>query len=328
MNENISVRSLLVDKPTGKIIKSIDERDLCDFLPLITKREADKPEVVLFDFTPVVEYFHHELESKLAQRENKDLAIKRDTVFNTWMRLKTVTKETLLYQISCHVMKDSEEVLNWIHSRIPDLKNNYNRASENNAQHSYKSEKTEALLKLSVDIEVFIEVLLCNIHATAKVDIKSLKLDTVLTNHCQSIQKIVLEALRSETGFYNDRFNSNSLIYQACMEDLGINPEALLHLLGSSNTKASIQKSILSEAVTEDDWDGYNNQRKYSVRWPTSDPDSVYRVKILSKLLEKIDLLLILINELKKSEVCFEDRPEKQSEFEHNIQELLSNPDT
>ncbi|WP_394210817.1 hypothetical protein [Psychrobacter piscatorii] len=331
MSENISVRSLLVDRSTGKFIKSIDERGLCDFLELMTKHEVEKNEVILFDFAPVVEYVHNELESKLAQKEDRNLAIKRATIFNTWMRLKTVTDEMFLCQISSQVIKDSEEVLNWIYSRIPDLEKEYNQANDNNEQNHYKkNEKTEALLKLSIDIEVFIEVLLCNIYATAKVDIKSLKFDSVLTGHCNAIHKLVLEALCSEAGFNNKSFTRDSLIYQVCMENLGINSEALLHLLGSSDTTVDIKNYIHSNAVTENEWDDWSRyyQRKYTINWPISDPNAIDRVKILSKLLEKIKSLLILIDELKKSEVYFEGIPEKQSEFECNIQKLLSNPDT
>lgn len=323
MNENIAVRSLLVDKSTGKLIKAIDERDLSDFLPLLTTSSSEKNEVVLYDFAPVVHYFHNELDSKFTQRENKDLAIKRATVFNTWMRLKSVTNEMLLCHTSSQVMRDSEEVLNWIHTRIPDLKNNYYRAN-NQSKNSYKDEKTEALLKLSDDIEVFIEVLLCNIHATAKVDIESLKSDFVITEHCKSIQKLVFEALGSESSFHNGDFNRNSVIYQICMEHSEINPEALINLLGSSETKDSIKSLIYSKASIEDEWDEYSHtQRKYVVRWPKADPNTLERVKILSKLLEKINLLLVLIEELKSSKVSFEERPEKQEEFKQNIQSLL-----
>jgi len=328
MNNEVSVRSLLVDKPSGRIIKAIDERDLSDFLPLLTNRESKNPKIVLYDFSPVIQYFHNEIEGKLAQREHKELTIKRATVFNTWMRLKTVTNEMLLCQTSSQVMRDSEEVLNWIHTRIPELVKNYSLASRSKPQHAQKNEKTEALLKLSDDIEVFIEILLCNIHATAKVDIKSLRADFVITEHCKSIQKLVLQSLSSELDFHNGTFNSSSIIHQSCMENLGINPEALINLIGADCTKESIKNAILSKATIEDAWDGYNNERKYVVTWPKSDPDAVERVKMLSKLLERINLLLVLVENLKNSEATFEDRPEKQEEFERSIQMLLPNPQT
>lgn len=40
----------MVDKTTGKYIKSVDERDLSDFIPLITKNKADESKVVLYAY--------------------------------------------------------------------------------------------------------------------------------------------------------------------------------------------------------------------------------------------------------------------------------------
>lgn len=323
MNDNLSVRSLLVEKTTGKFIKAVDERDLSDFLPLLIKGEPQKSEVVLFDFSGVIQYFHKELESKLARRDHRELAVKRATVFNTWSRLKTLTNEIFLCQVSSTVMRDSEEVLNWIYTRLPELEGNYYRANDN-AQQPCISKKTEALLKLSDEIEVFIEILLCNIHATAKVDIKSFKSDFVITEHCGSIKKLVLKALGEEAGFFSGAFKRQSPIYHCCMEDLGINPEALIFLLESDDTVERVKGSILRNAVTEDYWDGYENQRKYSVSWPRADVNVVTRLKILSALLEKINLLLVLMEKLKSSEVYFEKNPENQEDFERDIKILLS----
>lgn len=328
MNDEISVRSLLVDKLSGRIIKAIDERDLSDFLPLLTDRESKTSRITLYDFSPVIQYFHSELEKKLAQREHKELTIKRATVFNTWMRLKNVTNEMLFCQTSSQVMRDAEEVLNWIHTRIPELKKKYILAKTNNPQQTQRNEKTEALIELSDDIEVFIEILLCNIHTTAKVDIKSLKTDFVITEHCKTIQELVLQLLRTELDFHNGAFNDNSIIHQSCMENLGVNPEALIKLVGANCTRESVISTILSTATIEDEWNVYNSRRKYVATWPKSDPSVIERVKILSKLLERINLLLILIESLKNPEVTLEDRPEKQEEFERSIQMLLSSPQT
>jgi len=321
MNNNLSVRSLLVDKATGKFVKAVDERDLSDFLPLIAQENKDVSRVVVFDFTPIIEYYHNELEHKLAQREHKELAVKRATVFNTWMRLKTFTNESLLSQTSSKILHDTEEVLNWIHTRLPELEKNILNANENSQ--SYINEKTEALLRFSDDIEVFIEVLLCNIHTTANIDINSIKSDFIITEHCNSIRNLILKLLIRETDYYNGEFGWNSIIKNACMEDIGVNPEAIIHLLESEESVQSIKNSILSTAAYEDEWDGNRQSRKYSVSWPKANPNSVERVKVLARLLENINSVLGVIEKLKLSDISYNQNSESQESFESDIQRLL-----
>jgi len=324
MNDNHAVRSMLVDKSTGRYVKVVDERDLSDFLPLIIERANDRTSIVVFDFASIIQYFHTDLGARLACREHKELVVKRNTVFNIWRRLKTITNEIFLCQISAQVVRDSEELLNWIYTRLPELKDSYYRSYSTSNQRSQFNEKKEATLRLSDEIEVFIETLLCNIYATAKVDIKSFKSDIVITEHCKFIQKLVFEALCSELNYYKGRFNRKSLIYQICMESSGINAEALIYLLDPSMTVASIKQFIANNAITEDCWEDHECVRKYSVSWPKADENSLTRVKVLSKLLEKINLMLGLIEELKNTESSFESDFKSQEEFENNVQKLIS----
>ena len=153
MSNGLSVRSLLVDKATGKYIKAVDERSLSDFLPLLSIDLEESNRVQVLDFTPIIQYFHNELENKLKQREHQELTVKRGTVFNTWMRLGTITNDNLLCQMSSQIMKNSEEVLNWIHTRLPELQRSIYTAVEEPRSHI--NAKTEAVHRLSDDIEVF-----------------------------------------------------------------------------------------------------------------------------------------------------------------------------
>ena len=317
MNNNLSVRSLLIDKTTGKYVKAVDERDLSDFLPLLT--QENKSRVIVLDFTPIIKYYHNEIEQKLAQREHKELVVKRATVFNTWTRLKTYTSESLLFQASSQVLNNTEEVLNWIHTRLPALENNFFRANDN--INSYKNEKTEALLIFSDDIDVFIEMLLCNIHTTANIDINSIKSDSIITGHCNSIRDRIVNLLARETNYHNRNFRWDSIIKNACMENIGFNPEAILHLLDSEETIQNIKNSILSTATYEDYWDGNHQSRKYSVSWPKANSHSVDRVKILARLLENINSVLCLMEKLKSPDISYN---ENQESIESDIQRLLS----
>lgn len=323
MSNDLSVRSLLVDKATGKYIKAVDERDLSDFLPLLSKDLEEGNRVQVFDFTPIIHYFHNELEIKLKQREHQELTIKRGTVFNTWMRLKTITNDSLLCQLSSQIMKDSEEVLNWIHTRLPELKRSIYTAVEEPRSHINAT--TEAVHRLSDDIEVFFEVLLCNIHTTAKIDINSLKSDFIITEHCNSIRRIILELLESETNYHNGKFSWHSVIHNICMEDLGLNPEALVHLIGSEQNAQDIKNLILNDASWENEWNGNTEYRKYTIRFPKADRNKIERVKILSKLLENINSIISLLEKLKTSDAFFSENSDEQEVFESEVQGLLPN---
>ncbi|AZQ11181.1 hypothetical protein [Shewanella khirikhana] len=322
MNQDLSVRSLLVDKGTGKYIKAVDERDLSDFLPLLAQEDSSSHKVTVYDFKSVVEYYHNELEGKLVQRENKELAVKRATVFNTWMRLRTITHESMLCQMSAQLLRDAEEVSNWIHTRLPELKRTFQTTHE--GQNYHKNEKTEALLRLSDDIEVFIEVLLCNIHTTAGIDINSIKSDYIITEHCNSIRNLIVDLLKSESDFYNGEFNWNSIMHSACMENIGFNPDAIVHLLEAKSTVQDIKNNILKNANYEDVYgDGRWPERKYSVTWPKADPNRVDRVKILARLLENINSVMNVLEKLKLSDVSNNQDQKSQESFENEIQKLL-----
>lgn len=319
MNKDHSVRSMLIDKKTGKYIKAIDEQDLSDFVQLFTKNSGES-KILLYDFSRVVDYFHDEIDKKLKQREHKELLVKKATVFNNWTRLKSMTKETLFSQTVALVIRDSEEVLNWLYTRLPELNQKYKNADDKDM---YRNEKTESLLSLSDEIEAFIEMLLCNIHSTLKVDIDYFKSETVIINHCYSIRHIVFHALCSEIGFHNGTFNWDNLIYQFCMENLGINPEALLYQVGSDKKASDIKNEIISNSEIVDMSDGYTSKRGFIVTWTNASKGSIDRTKILSQLLQKIDSIILLIDTLKSQDIIFDSNSKNREEFELKVESLL-----
>ncbi len=316
MNKDISVRSLLVDKITGRYIKAVDEQDLSDFVHLFTKKTTEPSKMVLFDFSSTVNHFHNLIDKNLSARENKELLIKRNTVFNTWTRLKSQTNESLLCQTASLIIKDSEEVLNWIYTRLPDLEKAYNHAYPTNR-------KNEALLRLADEVDVFIEILLCNIHTTAKIDIKSFKFDCILTQHSISIRDFLLNLLQREVKFYQGRFSDNSLIYQCCMENLNINPEVLLSQLNSEKSKIDLMNEIINKATLETHRDKWSNIRQYTISWHEADPEEIKRTKTLSQLLQKVEAIISLLEQLKTFDISFDESSNDKEEFEAHINKLL-----
>jgi hypothetical protein len=295
-------------------------RDLSDFVQLFTENNGES-KILLYDFSCVVQYFHDEIDKKLKQRENNELLVKKATVFNNWTRLKSLTNEALLSQTVSLVIRDSEEVLNWIYTRLLELNQKYKYA--NDSSNNYRNEKTESLLKLSDEIEAFIEMLLCNIHSTLKVDIGYFKSETVVIQHCYSIRNIVFHALCNEIGFHNGNFRWNSLIYQSCMEDLGINPEALLYQVGSDRKASDIKNEIISNPEIVDMSDEYDSKRGFIVTWTNTSKGSIDRTKILLQLLQKIDSIILLIDTLKSHDVIFDISSENREKFELSFESLL-----
>jgi len=57
MNNDLAIRSLLVDKRTGKYIKAVNEHGFDDYVQLFTKSN-EKSEIVIFDFSKAVSLFH------------------------------------------------------------------------------------------------------------------------------------------------------------------------------------------------------------------------------------------------------------------------------
>lgn len=324
MKNQISVRSILVDKSNGQYIKAVNELDLLDYVQLFTKSN-EKSEIVLFDFSQAVEIFHDALEKKLNQIEYKELTVKRGTVFNTWVRLKSYTNENLLCQAVSQVCRDSEEVLSWIYTRLPDLKRDYYWAKDEKIQNNFTNEKNKSLLKLSNEIEAFIEVLLCSIHSTVKVDINYFKSDFIVEKHCSEVRSIVVEILKSEMSHQKDYFDWNSFIYQCCMETLEINPEALLLQIGSNLKADDLRNEVISRAKIVDMNDENCTNRGYTVTWPSFNEEKIKRVKILSQLLQKIDSIVLLVEKLKSNEIHFNDDKLEQAKFESSLESIFLN---
>ncbi|MBV7597077.1 hypothetical protein [Aeromonas sp. sia0103] len=323
MNDSLVIRSLLVDKSTGKYIKAVNEHGFDDYVQIFTRRN-EKSEIVIFDFSKAVSLFHEELDKKLNIRDDRDLLVKRNTVFNTWVRLKSLTNEIMLCQTSLQVSRDAEEVLNWIYTRIPELKSNYSSATDSKSfSTNWVNEKTSALLKISNEVEAFLEVLMCHIYATVKVDISYFKTDFILGLHCLNTRKVVLDILHNELNYWQGEFRHNSMIFQCCMEDLGINPKALLVQIESSLSVEEVKDKVLSKAKIEDINDGYSVRREYKVSWIGSSIDNIDRVKILSKLLQKIDSIILLLDNLKSNTVKFNDSAAEQEAFEQSLESLV-----
>lgn len=322
--DKLSVRSLLLGND-GKYIKAIDQRDFSDFIGMLANKPTSQSMVVLCDFSPLINCIHR-LGDELKSHVDNELLVKRDVAYNSWVRLKTFKKETMLEKAALDVMKDSESVLNWIHIRLSELKLDYKRANDTN-NNGFNTEKTMLLTKMVREVDVFIEMLLCNIHATVTVDLDSLKDDTVITGHIVAIFNLLKECIESEIDFYKNNLESYSLIYQCCMEDMGIIPDALFQILGINKTSDGVRAEIINQSKTDDEYEKYRTpHRIQTIEWPKACPHKLKRTKMLLSAIQKVLAVIDFMDLIKKSDVSY-DVNSINEEFD-NIESLLLNKTT
>ena len=318
MNDAVAVRSLMVDKVSGRLIKAIDERDLSDFIDLY--RRANGPAFVIVDFAPAVGAFHAELDRQLAWRELAELVIAKNSIFNNWVRFKSLTKEPLRSNFATQFWQDCEKVLGKIHLELEERYDQYVRADHQNLFHS---SKTTAFDNLMCYVSAFIETLLCEVHSTAVVDVESFKHESILSGHADALRERLAKYLKWEFGYWENRFSANSLIYQCVMEQMGIEVDALLSMASIPYSSEQLRQQIesSSELFTETTYNQIR-MRKRVYEWPEADPVKLKRVKQLALALQRITALSVLIQQLKDGE--FDPSNDNLSDFDGQVESLLS----
>lgn len=320
MNEKLVVRSMLVDKSTGKYIKVIDEVGIDDFINHLTAT----PSQTIPDFREIINYQHNHLEKLLQRHANDELQVKRGQVFNLWVRLKTLTNDHLKHSVVSDVMSKSEEVLGWLHIRMNSLIKEYNAVTRDNSIPEYQ--KCGKLTDIVNEVEAFIEITLCNIHATSSVDITSLKSDTIITGHCEAFKKLLVDMIWSEASTGSRRKLHESYISHFIMEDVGINSDALLTLLGIDTTSEIFKQQIINSIETSNQNEQYGNRiyetRVCSYSYPIANSDCIKNIKMLSLALQKISSVLDLLEILKTTDMTFEAQGSAKDQFELELKLL------
>ena len=321
MNNNIAVRSMLVDTQTGKYIKAINETSWDNFIQLITKPSQDA-KITMFDMSPIIEFFN----KQLSNYEDNEILIKRSTIFNSWQRFKTLTSESIINHQASNLMNDCEEFLNRVHMRFPNLQQNY---PKNESSYNYTSsndyQKSRKLEELRKEVDIFIEILLCNIHVTAIVDLNSFKNDTILIGHCYAVYRILQDCINFDIDYYSNDFKWESLIYQCCMEDMGINPDALLKMCNINKTAQDIKNEVCKTKETRQYFDNYGNSTNHvrSIEWSIACPHKLERTKLLLITMQKVLAVIDLLEKLKSNDVVFNKNNENNESFKENITSLI-----
>ena len=321
MKNQLLVRSLLVDPITKKYIKAVNEQDFSDFVQLLTKQNQDS-KLEVFDFSLVIEAFHGHLDERLKYREDTEVCVKRNNVFNGWKRIRSIRNEGLLNSAVVNNCAEAEDALNWIHTRLPKLKSDFSYAPDYDYR-TGKNEKAAALISFSGEIEAFIEVLLCSIHSMLLVDHGYFRGEDVYIGHCCTVRGHLIEVLCKELGYRNGNFDWNSAIHQCVMEPerVGIDANALLLQIGSAKHIEDIRRTLVNAESVEEFGNG---TRGYVVKWPSTPSYIIEGIKNISRLLLEIDSISDFLRKLNSSDFQYGAKGGEQNTFEKEVRILLS----
>lgn len=318
MSNEITVRSLMVGADK-KYIKAINEVSLVDYLRITTTQNTN----TLYDFSIVVDNFHTLLNKKANQIQAKGLSVNRHTIFNTWSRFRTTSNKEQKNGFSTALVIEAEKAMNSIKHSLTDLKNSYLWARDEINHYPQTYKKSEAFEEYALNIECYTEALLCSFHTTAISNLESFKEDTTLIEHAYFVRDSLTSCLYSETGFFNESFQSNSLIYQCCMENMGIDVPALLLLMDCKISKSDLKEKIYDNEQLDTHYDYNIPYRKLTLEWPEADLAALKRTKRLASLLQNINSIISKIEELKAENFELTQTPTEQEQFIKQIEELI-----
>ncbi|MFQ2468981.1 hypothetical protein ACK312_11885 [Aeromonas caviae] len=313
MSRELRVRAQLLNPETGRFIKAIDERDLSDFLALIAPSDNSQT-VFIPDMTPAIIEVKNHVENLLELKEKKELSITHSVIYNLWNKAKVAKNESIKEQLNIEVIRESEKALNLIHTRIPSLEKDYLSPIGSEQDYGYDHKVDSALDCLLSEVQVFIEIVLCNIHSSAIIDPDLLR-EPSIEAHCQSIYDLLIKWLRHEAlvrkkhGTQAINIDEASFLYQCCIENEPyFEPNALLFFLDISITPFDfIRQTILSnsyQALCDNRNDSYQAR---VTEWRKPDNKKIERARKIIKVMQQMVSVLSLFEAIGNGKVEYSD---------------------
>lgn len=314
------VRSMLVDSKSHKYVAELDTMGVSEYMQRMTKAEQGMPLVIL-DFSPLVEMLHKKIDGDNKWHEDKELKLGRSSIYNIWRQVKGSDDSGFAGALGANLVSKSEDLLNLIHSRLPGLTMEYRSSYNNSYDASHK--RIAAFSRFVSDIECALEILLCRIYISAKFSFETLIDDVVMTGHCRAIRDVVLAELKNDAGYNESRsdFYHHSPLYHACIEDIGIDPNAIIYLLGSGLTSEDLKDELISEGRSQSD--EFSQLQVTTLRWTWCENEKAKRIQGLSKLLVRLNILLGKLEDLHGKEFKFDSENKYQEAFKAALDKLL-----
>lgn len=321
MNEEKNyIRTMLVNSKNHRYVTELDTMGVSEYMQLMVKSQQGMPSFIL-DFSPLVEIFHNKIDENNKYHEDREIKLGRSSVYNIWRQIKGSSDSSFAGALGANLVAKSEDLLNLIHSRLPGLTIDY-RSNYQDIPHEASYKRGVAFFKFISDIEAALEVLLCRVYISAKFGFETLINDVVMTGHCRAIRAVVLAELKND-ACYNEAqadFYHHSPLYHACIKDIGINPNAVCYLLDSTVTSEDFKDRLIAEGYSNQD--GYG-QFQTTLRWTWCDHEKAERIRGLSKILVRLNMLLGMLEELHGTEIQFDNENKYREDFKDVLAKLL-----
>lgn len=315
------VRTMLVDSKSHKYVAELDTMGVSEYMQRMTKAQQGMPLFVL-DFSSLVEVLHRKIDDGNSWYEEKEVKLGRSSIYNIWRQIKGSDCSGFAGALGANLVSKSEDLLNLIHSRLPGLTTEY-RSSYHDTPYEASHKRAAAFAKFVSDIEAALEILLCRVYISAKFGFETLIDDVVMSGHCRAIRDVVLAELKNDACYNEARadFYHHSPLYHACIENIGINPNAISYLLGSSLTSEDLKDELIAEGRGKPD--EYSQLQTTTLRWTWCEHEKAKRIQELSKMLVRLNVLLSMLEDLHGKEFNFDSENKYRDDFKDALANLL-----
>ncbi|ATV43089.1 hypothetical protein [Pectobacterium brasiliense] len=302
MNNKAFIRTLLVDSKSKQFIKSLDERSLDSYIELLSKDNKidNKNQVTIIDFSPVIEHLHIAIESAIKKHKDEEMMIHHATTYNNWLRFKDIpsNKEDIISNQAMKIMDDTERTINSVIANLSKL--NYYLTTEN--------EKDNIINTVIDNSAIFIESILCQIHAGLIFEPSMIQKSITIPRHLTSVLSALQDLLRKEAGINPDlSLHHDNIIEQACIEkNIGIDPHLIITLTNAKFSVEYVINEILNSPI--EDKPNYGNNlehRAWLLTWAKASPRKIERSILISEKMKKIISITNLFNKIKNGDYDF-----------------------
>lgn len=321
MNNKTFVRTLLLNSDNKQYIKSLDERSLDSYINLLSKEKQkdNKNHYTIIDFSPVIEHIHQSVEIGFRNYRDEKIKLHHTTTYNNWLRFKAipVDKEAIISIQANTIMDSTEWTLNAVIANIASLKGSFYLSTE--------ATKPELFESIIGDTDIFIESILCHIHAAMIFHPTLLKESITIPQHLKFMLETLQDLLRLEAGVHpNLTLAHDNIIEQSCMENIGVDAELIINLTNADTSVEKIKNKIFSSPIQDVPNHSNMYDRQWTLNWRKASEFKANRSVVLADKMKKVISIMDLIDKIINREYDFSRDSTEVANVENEIK-LLTN---
>ncbi|PHQ83701.1 MAG: hypothetical protein COB58_07710 [Thalassobium sp.] len=301
-------------RENGQIGYLSESLSIPEFFELIRPKFEIRYDLV--DFSPVIEALHSK-HDKIAEQSIRE---KYNSVFNYWQESKTYSKIEIKLPKFESLSRLSNELITSLQFRIDETKERYSHRKTTDPEINITTIK-----KIENYCNIYIDVLLCFIHAKASLEIESFKKDVVLGRYCDYLEEVISDLYNRVVDFSTWRneyeLDNSSLLYHIAFnenEELNHYTKLLPHFDTSIDLR--LQRIIASRTKS-----AFNHQNepvtRIEVEYRSPHCQELEAAKILRNLLLKTNSISKLIKKLREGNVDWNPSEDGVEELKQLISE-------